>query len=83
MAGSPSMRMCASGRCQPRGRTKSLAVWSLSLYSRPRAASRKVMVPATASRRFTCPFIRFSHVGDSASSKSAYHAHGTGSIWSS
>ena len=27
--------MCFSGRCQPRGRTKSTAVWSFSLYSRP------------------------------------------------
>ena len=51
---SPSTTTCFSGRCQPRGRTKSTAVFSLSAYFLPSGASN-VIVRRTASQRFCWP----------------------------
>src|SRR6266581_2353449 len=50
----PSTWTCFSGKCQPRGLTKSVAVLSASLYCFPSGLLNE-MVPLTASRTLTCP----------------------------
>ena len=52
--GSPSTSTCFSTRCQPRGRTSSVAVVSLSAYSLPSGLVNAI-VPRTASRRLIWP----------------------------
>src|SRR5437764_1284922 len=62
--------MCFSGRCQPRGRTSSVATSSFSRYFLPSSWSNSI-VPSIASMRFTWPSIMFCQVGEFESSKSA------------
>ena len=62
--GSPSTSTCARRRCQPRGRTTSVAVCSASRYSRPSVVNE--IVPATASIRLTWPSITFRQVGEAS-----------------
>ena len=68
--GSSPCSQCFSGRCQPRGRTMSTAVFSLSRYALPSGVSC-VSVRRTACIRFAWPSIRLAQVGHSESSKSA------------
>ena len=49
-------------RCQPRGRTSSVAIESLSRYCF--VSVSRLSVRRTASIRFCCPSTTFSHVGD-------------------
>ena len=66
---------CCSGRCQPRGRTSSVATSSPSSYSLPSSEVNSI-VPAIASERLTWPPIMFSQVGELESSKSAMKPRG-------
>ena len=68
--GWPCTRRCFSGKCHPRGRTNSVAVFSLSLYCLPSGLA-KVISRRIASRRFTWPSITLRQVGEVESSKSA------------
>src|ERR1700716_2913657 len=63
---------CFSSRCHPRGRTTSVAVFSLSLYTRP-SGFRNSIVRSIASMRLRCPSMRLRQVGVFASSKSAMY----------
>ena len=56
--------------CQPRGRTRRVATFSLKRYTRPSGFVNSI-VPAAASIRFCWPSRTFVQVGESASSKSA------------
>ena len=67
--GSPSTVTCFSRRCQPRGRTSSVAISSFRLYCFSPVSSE--IVRSTASMRFDWPSTQFVHVGEFASSKSA------------
>ena len=71
-ARSPSMRMCFSGRCQPRGLTTIVASSpsGRSAYDLP-SSLVKSMVLSRASLRLSWPSIMFDHSGVLASSKSA------------
>ena len=69
--GSPSTVRWRSSRCQPRGRTSSVAVSSFRRYCLPLASSSNSSRPRTASIRFTWPPTMFDHDGELASSKSA------------
>src|SRR4051812_9686149 len=60
--------MCFSGRCQPRGRTSSVAVSSFSSYDL--SPDSKASVPSIASLRLICPWIMLCQVGEFESSKS-------------
>ncbi len=64
------MTRCFSGRCQPRGRTSSVAISSSSRYSLPSDESYSI-VPSIASIRLTWPSTWLAQVGEFASSKSA------------
>src|SRR3954449_2940418 len=66
---SPSTSRCLSVRCQPRGRTSSVAVSSPSSYVLS-PCSREI-VPSIASVRFTWPCSMLLQVGEFESSKSA------------
>jgi hypothetical protein len=68
--GFPSTRTCFSGRCQPRGRTTSVAISSDRRYPFPSSLTNSIF-RTTASVRLTCPPTMFSQVGALASSKSA------------
>src|SRR4051794_31759086 len=66
---SPSTSRCLSVRCQPRGRTSSVAVSSFSEYFLSPCSSE--IVPSIASVRLTWPCIMLLQVGEFESSKSA------------
>src|SRR4051795_9471906 len=65
----PSTSRCLSVRCQPRGRTSSVAVSSFSEYCLSPCSSE--IVPSIASVRLTWPCIMLLQVGEFESSKSA------------
>ena len=67
--GSPSTSTCFSYRCQPRGRTSSVAISSFSAYDLPSGDSNE-MERLTASRRLIWPRMVLCHVGVFESSKS-------------
>ena len=54
----PSTSTCFSTRCQPRGRTIKVAVFSASSYFLPSGLTRR-MLRFTASRRLICPSTTF------------------------
>ena len=68
----PSMRMCFSSRCQPRGRTTIVASSpsGFSAYDFP-SSEVKSIIRSSASLRLIWPPIMLSHSGVLASSKSA------------
>src|SRR3954452_21727957 len=66
---SPSTSRCLSVRCQPRGRTSSVATSSSSEYVLSPCSSE--IVPSIASVRLTWPCSTLLHVGEFESSKSA------------
>ena len=68
--GWPSTCRCFSGRCQPRGRTISVATVGFSRYTRPSGLVNS-MRRVTASRRLICPPTTLSQVGVIESSQSA------------
>ncbi len=67
--GAPPTCRCFSSRCQPRGRTRSVAVFSASAYFFP-SGEVKVSLRRTASIKLTWPVTTLLQVGESESSKS-------------
>src|SRR3954468_8530538 len=68
--GSPSSSACFSSRCQPRGRTTSVASWGFKLYRLPSGLTYS-RVRRTAWVQLSWPAIALAQGGESASSKSA------------
>src|SRR5215217_4159689 len=68
--GSPSSSACFSSRCQPRGRTTSVASWLFRWYRLPSGLTYS-RVRRTASMQLSWPAMTLVHGGERASSKSA------------